>query len=301
MSAQPQTQTAPIYAANAKYTNGVAPGYWPTSGSGLTLNLSDGTAFCSGSVVTYAAGTLTMAASTTNNVYLNSASSCVPATKTTPFTSADIPIAVVVTGSSTITSIADVRTPFSITGASPISIPYVLTTGLVDAMVATFSPAITSYTAGMMIAITANNDNTIQSPTINVNGLGAKTVGKSGVAGVLAPGDIVTTTVAFLIYNGTFFDLQNPQAQVAPNNLGSMTAPAISFATEPNYGMWVGPGGRLHLSANSVDIFWVNVGQCMVNGDMTAQTIHAGNGFTGSVTVGTHVFTVVAGIVTNIT
>lgn len=112
LAQQPQTQTAPLYDVNAKYVNGVAPGYAPTAGSGLTLNLGGGTANCSGTVVTYAAGTLTMTASTTNYVYLNTASSCVPAVKTTAYVAADIPIATVVAGSSTITSIADVRTPF---------------------------------------------------------------------------------------------------------------------------------------------------------------------------------------------
>lgn len=120
---QPQSQTAPISALNAKYANGVAPGYWPTAGSGLTLNVSGGTAFCSGSVVTYSAGTLTMTASTTNNIYLNTASSCVPAVKTSAFTTSDIPVAQVVTSGSAITSIADVRTLFhfgGVSGTSPI-------------------------------------------------------------------------------------------------------------------------------------------------------------------------------------
>ena len=107
---QPQTQTAPIYSANAKYVQGVGPGYWPTAGSGLTLNLSAGTANCAGTIVTYAGSTLTMTASQTNYVYLNTASSCVPASNTTGFSGTNIPIAVVVAGSSTITSITDDRT-----------------------------------------------------------------------------------------------------------------------------------------------------------------------------------------------
>lgn len=110
---QPQSQTAPISALNAKYVNGVAPGYYPTAGSGLTLNVGAGTAFCSGSVVTYAGGTLTMTASATNYVYLDTASSCAPAVKTTAFTTSDVPVAEVVAGASAITSISDVRTPFS--------------------------------------------------------------------------------------------------------------------------------------------------------------------------------------------
>ena len=76
---QPQAQRGqPLYAANAKYVNGVAPGYWPTAGTGLTLNLTAGTALCGNPLapVTYAGGTLTMTAAATNFVYLDP---CAPA------------------------------------------------------------------------------------------------------------------------------------------------------------------------------------------------------------------------------
>jgi hypothetical protein len=119
---QPQTSDVsnpqPLFSINAKYVNGVAPGYWPTAGGGLTLALSAGTAFCGGTVVTYAPGTLTMAASATNYVYLNTASACAPASNTTGFTATMIPIATVVTSSSAITSITDGRTPFLARGVS---------------------------------------------------------------------------------------------------------------------------------------------------------------------------------------
>ncbi len=77
---QPQAQSGqPIYAANAKWVNGVAPGYWPTAGSGLTLNLSAGSAVCDRSAMTYAGGTLTMTASSTNYIYLQMAGTGAPA------------------------------------------------------------------------------------------------------------------------------------------------------------------------------------------------------------------------------
>lgn len=115
---QPQTQTAPIYPVNAKYVQGVAPGYWPTPGAGLTLNLTAGTSFCNGLIYPYVGGTLTMTASTTNYVYLDPSSSCVPAVNTTGFTSSLVPIAVVVTGSSAITTITDDRTILKYTPSS---------------------------------------------------------------------------------------------------------------------------------------------------------------------------------------
>jgi hypothetical protein len=108
----------PIYGANAKWTQGVGPGYWPTAGSGLTLNLKPGTSFCSGAIDTYAGGTLTMTNSTTNYVYLNTSASCAPAVKTTSFTSSDIPIAVVVAAGGVITTITDDRNMFFTGGTS---------------------------------------------------------------------------------------------------------------------------------------------------------------------------------------
>lgn len=124
---QPSTQTAPISAVNAKYVNGVAPGYAPTAGSGLTLNLGGGTSFCSGTVTQYAAGTLSLTASTTNYIYLNTAASCVPANKTTTFSSGDVPIAVVVTTGSAISSITDVRSGFVNSAPSAGSTNYIQT------------------------------------------------------------------------------------------------------------------------------------------------------------------------------
>jgi hypothetical protein len=100
-----------LEAANAKRGDGVAPGYWPTPGSGLTLNLSMGNALCGNpsKPVTYAGGTLNMKAGATNYVYLDPASTCVPASNTSGFEAGQIPIAVVATNASTITAVNDVR------------------------------------------------------------------------------------------------------------------------------------------------------------------------------------------------
>jgi len=112
---QPQAQSGqPIYAVNAKYVQGVGPGYWPTKGSGLTLNVAAGTAFCGSPPmkVDYAGGTLTMTNAATNYVYLDPASSCAPASNTTGFTAGVIPLAEVVAVDGTITGVRDVRTWF---------------------------------------------------------------------------------------------------------------------------------------------------------------------------------------------
>jgi hypothetical protein len=107
---QPQTQTAPVFATNAKYVQGVGPGYWATKGSGLTLNLSAGTAQCSVGVFdNYAGGTLSLTDNATNYVFLDTTSSCAPAFNTSGFPSTGIPVAKAVTASGAITTITDYR------------------------------------------------------------------------------------------------------------------------------------------------------------------------------------------------
>ena len=110
---QPQAQAGQaIYPVNAKYVQGFGPGYWPTTGPNLTLNLAPGTAFCTGAVQAYPGGTLTLAPSATNYVFLNTANNCAPGSNTTGFTGSNIPIATVLTSGTAINSITDVRTMF---------------------------------------------------------------------------------------------------------------------------------------------------------------------------------------------
>src|SRR5437870_8197734 len=115
-SAQAQqlsTQTAPIFAVNAQYVQGVAPGYWPTAGAGLVLNIASGTATCNNAPANYAGGTLTLAANATNYVYLDPNSGCAPAYNTTGFPAGAQPIATVTTNASSIAQISDQRTWFA--------------------------------------------------------------------------------------------------------------------------------------------------------------------------------------------
>ncbi|MHB8653278.1 MAG: hypothetical protein ACYDA9_05295 [Terriglobia bacterium] len=112
MGQQASTATAPIFNANAKYVQGVAPGYWPTTGAGLTLNLAAGSAYCGNppALVTYPAGTLTMVDAATNLVYLDPAATCAPTVnQAANFAVGQIPIAKVVTAGSAITTITDMR------------------------------------------------------------------------------------------------------------------------------------------------------------------------------------------------
>lgn len=86
---------------------------------------------------------------------------------------------------------------------------YVADTGAVNALVATLAPCPASLKNGLLVKITPANANTTTTPTLNVCGLGAKTITKFGQSPLLA-GDFVTTETAVLIYDGTDFELQNP-------------------------------------------------------------------------------------------
>ena len=80
--------------------------------AGLTLALAPGLTFCNGAVVNYGGGTLAMAASATNLVYLDTTTAtCAPGVKTGAFAASDWPLAEVTTSATAITGIQNVSTP----------------------------------------------------------------------------------------------------------------------------------------------------------------------------------------------
>lgn len=87
---------------------------------------------------------------------------------------------------------------------------FIAAAGAVNVLTATFSPAVTSLVTGLDVSILPNLANTTTTPTLNVNGLGAKTITKYGGA-ALSVGDLSTTAIASLVYDGTNWELQNPQ------------------------------------------------------------------------------------------
>ena len=74
-----------------------------------------------------------------------------------------------------------------------------------DTIVASLSPALTSYGAGQTFRFVAIGDNT-GAVTININGLGAKAITKSGSTALTA-GDIKSGSVVQISYDGTRFQL----------------------------------------------------------------------------------------------
>lgn len=82
--------------------------------------------------------------------------------------------------------------------------------GTGDAITASTAPAITVYTTDAKWVYTPTNANTLTNPTININGLGAKTITQSNGSGLWS-GALVVGTPYELLYDGTNFRVQSGQ------------------------------------------------------------------------------------------
>ena len=105
-------------------------------------------------------------------------------------------------------------------------VAYVAGGGAADAQTATYSPAIVAQTdiLGYPVCWLPTAANATTTPTFNASGLGAHTIVKAG--GALAANDIITTAVACVIWDGTDYELQNPQTTGA--GTGTVTSIATS-------------------------------------------------------------------------
>lgn len=105
---------------------------------------------------------------------------------------------------------------------------YVSTTGSADAYV--LASSVPYLISGMPFSFLPNFANTTTTPTLNVNGIGAKTITKLGHAAVAA-NDLTTTAIATAIYDGTDFQLQDPQTAVGSTAVSPIviTSGAISL------------------------------------------------------------------------
>ena len=90
------------------------------------------------------------------------------------------------------------------------TVRYVAGGGSANAQTATYSPALTSLITGINACWLPTAANTTTTPTFAPNGLTAKTITKLGTTALVAS-DITTTAVACAIYDGTEWQLQNPQ------------------------------------------------------------------------------------------
>lgn len=96
--------------------------------------------------------------------------------------------------------------------SSPPGLFYFAGGGTANAQTVTMSPVVsTALYAGLSVCWLPTAANTTTTPTLAVNGLTAKTITKLG-ATALAASDLTTTAVACAVYDGTEFQLQNPQS-----------------------------------------------------------------------------------------
>lgn len=82
--------------------------------------------------------------------------------------------------------------------------------GTANALTLTLTPALIAYTAGTSIEVKAASNNTTTT-TINVNGLGVKTIRKmkSGTLSDLEADDIVSGGIYRMTYDGTYFQIKS--------------------------------------------------------------------------------------------
>lgn len=115
---------------------------------------------------------------------------------------------------------------------STLNTNYAGDTGVANAYIVGLSPALGAYVAGTRVEFKATNANTTTS-TINVNGLGVKTIKKLGGTTDLASGDIATGMVVELEYDGTNFVMLNPVAN-APLSASSITSSIYGNGADGN-------------------------------------------------------------------
>ncbi|HEV2349007.1 MAG TPA: hypothetical protein VG028_04075 [Terriglobia bacterium] len=268
LAQQPSTSVAPIFNANAKYVNGVGPGYWPTAGTLLSLNLAAGTAMCGAPpiLVTYSGGTLAMAASQTNYVYLDPSLSCAPSSNTTGFVGGQIPLAQVVTSATAITTITDARNWFVPQPVGTDSTGKAVTKYLNNFRFADQFPG-SSGTAKLNAAIADFGSN--PGMVVAVPGMG--TGDASSYANNVSLLDLRQTTD---LIAGVTTDPDRPSAILLENQLGELTTLPYSGTVTLSHGSTAVTGVNTHflteIGPNNPLIFPIHLGRSIkLNADAT--------------------------------
>lgn len=109
---------------------------------------------------------------------------------------------------------------------------YIVDTGAADAYVIAPSPAITAYATGQIFNFKAATTNTTTS-TVNVNGLGVKTIKKADGTINLAAGNIVAGQIITIEYNAVsgFFQMMNPVGNGDVELAGAQTVAGLKTFT----------------------------------------------------------------------
>lgn len=131
---------------------------------------------------------------------------------------------------------------------------YGVDAGSTDTYVVNLITAPAAYVTGQVYGFKANTVNT-GAATLNINGLGAKTIVKN-INSTLADGDIAAGQICFVVYDGTNFRLLD-------------IADAVNLQTFTTSGTWNNPSG-----AKSVDVILIGGG----GGGGGAQNGNTGSG-----------------------
>lgn len=151
---------------------------------------------------------------------------------------------------------------------------FVVDTGAANAYVITPAPAITAYTTGQQFTFKAVNANTTTS-TINISGLGVKTIKKLGNTN-LASGDIAASQLVEIEYDGTNFQMLQPVAN-APATSAELTAAKVEIQKFTGNGTWTKATG-----AKIVDVYAWGGGGGGGSGARSAATAHNRDGGSGA-------------------
>lgn len=117
--------------------------------------------------------------------------------------------------------------------------------GTADALTITVTPAISAYAAGQTFKFIGAASNATTAPTINVDGLGAKTIKVRSAAGgksAIAIGSIAAGMEIGVVYDGTDFILESGGGAAGSQTFtasGTFTVPICSYVKV----IAIGPGG----------------------------------------------------------
>ena len=96
-----------------------------------------------------------------------------------------------------------------------------------DTITGTVTPTLTAYTTGQIFSFVAAATNTT-AVTLNIDGVGVKAVTRAGTT-ALAAGDILTGQVALVEYDGTQFQLLDPNAFTNLRVSGTLTYGGVTL------------------------------------------------------------------------
>jgi hypothetical protein len=126
-----------------------------------------------------------------------------------------------------------------------------LTVSGTDTITASGSPTVAAYTTGASYYFSPANTNT-GAATINIDSLGAKSITKEGTT-ALAAGDLTANKIAFVVYDGTRFQLTNPavnSGQLSNNNT-AIGSTAVDSLTSGSYNSGFGATAGTSITSGS--------------------------------------------------